>query len=391
MATANGGAKRLNLAPARSYEPSVAQSRFRPRHYAGMAAFVVMVILPVIVSSVYLFAVASDQYHSNLAFSVRSEERSSAAAGLLGAITQLSTGTASEADILFEFITSQTMIEAIDAKVDLKSIYRKPEHDPVFTLSEESTIEDLLDYWARMVDVTFENQAGIIRVRAKAFTPQDAMTVAAAILEESGTLVNRLSEESRQDAIRYSQLDLKDAETNLREQRRKLAEFRSEYRIMNPEADVAGQMGLLSALQTELAQALVDRDTLLSYVDQDDQRVVQAGRRIDAITARIEAERTSLGIGGIDVSVTEVLGRFEELATDLEFAAAAYTQALTNLALARTEARRQTRYLAVHIEPTLAEMSLYPQRYLLVGLIGGFMFLIWGFVMVFYYNIRDTR
>ena len=108
-------------------------------------------------------------------------------------------------------------------------------------------------------------------------------------------------------------------------------------------------MGLLNALQSELAQALVERDVLLSYADEGDQRVLQANRRIDAITARIEAERASLGIAGATGTLPEVVGTYEELLVDLEFANTAYTQTLAGLTAARAEARRQSRYLAPHV------------------------------------------
>ena len=87
----------------------------------------------------------------------------------------------------------------------------------------------------------------------------------------------------------------------------------------------------------------------------------------------------------------EVVGDFEALKVDLEFASQAYTQALANLALARAEARRQSRYLAAHVEPTLAESSLYPRRAMLSGLTGLFLLLGWGVLMLVYYNVRDNR
>lgn len=372
-------------------QPRISISHAKPRHRIAVMGLIFGVVAPFLLCAAYLFFVATDQYHSNVAFSTRSEEKASAAAGLLGALTQISSGTASDLDILREYITSQRMIEAVETRIGLREIYRQPSFDPAFALAEDASIEDVLRYWNRMVHVSFDQHAGIIAVRTEAFSPEDARAVATAILEESSRLVNELSEQARQDAIRFAGVDLAEAEENLRNQRKKLSEFRGEYRIVDPEADVAGQMGLLGALQTELAQALVERDTLLSYAEQDDQRVVQANRRIDAITSRIAAERTNLGIGGVDVALTDVLGRYEELRTDLEFASAAYTQALSNLTLARAEARRQARYLAVHIEPTLAEEALYPRRWLLVMLIGGFLFLAWSIVMIAYYNIRDSR
>lgn len=382
---------RLNLGVVQHTAPGLPKGASQPRHRIILASFLAVVVIPVILWTCYLFGIAADRYHSEMAFSIRSEETTSAAAGLLGAITQISTGTASDADILNEYISSQAMIAAVNERVDLRTTFRKPQWDPVFALKADATIEELTDYWNRMVHVSFENHAGIIRVITEAFTPEDAQAINQAILAESDALVNHLSEQARQDAIRYASIDLSEAEANLRQQRAQLADFRAKYHIVDPAADVAGQMGLLNALEGELAQALVERDTLLSYVNEEDQRVVQSNRRIDAISRRIASERSNLGIGKSDVKIADVLGQYEELRTDLEFAAAAYTQTLTNLALARGEARRQARYLASHIKPTIAEESRYPKRWLQVLLSAAFLAMAWGVAMIFYYNIRDAR
>jgi capsular polysaccharide transport system permease protein len=136
---------------------------------------------------------------------------------------------------------------------------------------------------------------------------------------------------------------------------------------------------------------MVERDQLLSFVGADDQRVIQAERRIEAIDKRIEAERVALGVGSGETALADVVGDYEALKVDLEFASAAYTQAMAALTAARAEARRQSRYLAPHVLPTSAEQSLYPRRFLLSGLLLLFLTLGWGILMLVYYNIRDTR
>ena len=61
-----------------------------------------------------------------------------------------------------------------------------------------------------------------------------------------------------------------------------------------------GRWGSSTALQGELAKALVERDMLLTYAEPADQRVQQANRRITAISDRIEDERATLGAPGTD-------------------------------------------------------------------------------------------
>jgi capsular polysaccharide transport system permease protein len=378
--------------PRKPAAPVPARFRVRFRHLFLAASFVLCVLLPLAATVLYLYVRAAPQYHSETAFSVRSAEvGASAAAGILGALTMVGGGgSASDTDILFDYIRSQEMVQAVDARLDLRTIYnRDAGEDVVFSLGEAPSIEDLTAYWNRMVTVAVDSQGGILHVRANAFTSADATAIASAILAESSALVNRLSEQAREDAVRFAREELAETEARLKEQRAKIADFRRENRLVDPGADVAGQMGLLNALQGELAKAMVERDQLLSFVGPDDQRVIQAERRIDAIETRIDAERRSLGDESGGTTLTDVVGGYEALKVDLEFAQAAYTQALAAETAARAEARRQSRYLAPHVTPTTAEESLYPRRALLSGLALLFLTLGWGVLMLVYYNVRD--
>ena len=377
--------------PAAAAAAEVRPAAVRPRHWMALASFALIVLAPLAISAWYLFARAADQYHSDVAFSIRSEEPGAAASGILGAITAIGAKSASDADIVFEYIRSQQIVAAVDADLDLRAIFNRAENDPVFTLGPDAPIEALVAHWNRMVEVSFESTTGIIHVQARAFDPEEARAITAAILAESGELVNDLSDQAREDAVRHAREDFEFAEANLAEVRKRLADFRRENRIVDPSADVAGQMGLLGALQGELAQALVERDMLLSFAAEDDQRVIQANRRIDAISTRIDEERASLGIAGATGELTEVIGTYEELLVDMEFANTAYTQTLSGLIAARAEAQRQSSYLAPHVSPTLAETPLYPRRLLLAGLIGLFLALGWGVALLLYYNVRDNR
>ena len=76
-----------------------------------------------------------------------------------------------------------------------------------------------------MVTVDLSN-AGIIEVRVNAFTPEDAHAIAEAILAESSKLVNQLSEQAHEDAVKFSREELDETEGNLREVRQELADFR---------------------------------------------------------------------------------------------------------------------------------------------------------------------
>lgn len=379
--------------------PMADSARPRRRHWGMLFSFFVFVLVPSALAGYYMFTVAVDQYESRVGFAVRAEETESAL-DVLSGLTGLSRASSSDTDILYEFIQSQELVENIDAQLDLRALYTKPEFDPVFALYDETTIEDLVDYWQRMVRIYYDSATGLIEVRVFAFEPDDAHTIANLIFKESSEKINALSAIARADATRYAEEERDKAITRLIAARQALTEFRIETQIVDPTADIAGQMGLLTSLQTQLAEALIEKEVVLSETGlQADPRVASLDLRINTIEDLISLERTKLGVGAQQASgsgdpadgYAAVIGEFEELQVDLEFAEASYLSALGAYDAALSEAQRISRYLTAYVRPTQPQASTAPDRILLTGLFAGFALLSWFIGLLIYYSLRDRR
>ncbi|MEZ5868620.1 MAG: hypothetical protein R3D46_09295 [Defluviimonas denitrificans] len=127
-------------------------------------------------------------------------------------------------------------------------------------------------YWNRMVKVFYDTADGLIEVQVKAFAPADAQRIAQTILDESTRVVNGLTDVAREDTIRYARDELDHAVERLKVARQALTAFRNRTQIVDPSADLAGRMGLLNQLQTELATALIDLDLLQANTGAQDPR-----------------------------------------------------------------------------------------------------------------------
>lgn len=342
------------------------------------------------VAAWYLYAVAAEQYASTVGFSVRKEEVASPIE-LFGGIADVATSGSSDSDILYEFIRSQEIVETLERRLDLSRIYARPENDPVFTYDPSGTIEDLLDYWNLMVRVGYDSTTELIEVRALAFTPEDAQAIAIGIFEESVRLVEELSAIAQDDTIAFAANEVDRAVERLKSAREAMTAFRSRTQIVDPTADLQGQMGLLSTLDQQLAEALIQADLLRESTLPNDPRITQAELRIAVIEARIAEERRKLGRGGEGDDYATKLAEFERLAVDREFAEQAYTAALATYDQALAEARRKSRYLAAYIKPTRAEAAEYPQKEVLLGLAAFFLISAWAIAVLIYYSVRDRR
>ena len=377
--------------------PLARRARPKQRHWGLLAAFVILVVLPVAVTVWYLQTRAVDQYASTVAFTVRSED-STSAADLLGGLGQGlagGSGTSTDADILYEFIRSQSLVARIDERLGLRGYYSQfLQEDPVFAFDPEGSIEDLTSYWQRMVRISYDASSGLMELRVLAFEPDIARDIAEAIFRESTVMINELSAIARNDATRYAQEDLDLSIDRLKQAREALTAFRISSEIVDPNADVQGQVGLLNTLQAQLAEALIEFDLLSGSTRDGDPRLEQAARRIEVIEARVRDERRKFGAGSsgaADESYAETIAEFERLTVDREFAEQAYAAALSAFDAARAEANRQSRYLAAYIQPTLAERSEFPNRPLIIGVVALFAFLIWSILSLVYYALRDRR
>ena len=379
--------------------PVARPAKMRKRHYGLIFSFALVVLVPTVVSGAYLYLRAADQYASSVGFTVRSEDISSSAADILGGIGAGLAGgggsASSDANILFEFMHSPDLVRTVDEQLDLRAMYSvHQDSDPLFSLDPDGTIEDLTDYWRRMVKVSYDTSSRLMEVRTLAFTPQEARAIAETLFAESSRMINRLSDIARADATRYAAEDLETASERLTRAREALTSFRLTNEIVDPQADIQSQMGLLSGLQAQQTEALITLDLLNDSVGPNDPRREQAERRLEVIEARIADERRKFGAGGEGPggdSYANTIAAFERLSIEREFAERAYASALSAFDTAKAEATRQSRYLAAYITPTLAEQAEYPRRAHMLALVAMFAFLTWIIGSLVFYALRERR
>ena len=375
--------------------PTVNVAQPQRRHWMLLVSFLVMVALPTVLWAWYLWTRASDQYVSTVGFSVR-KEGATPSIDLLGGLMPLGGGSgASDTDILYEYIRSQDMVEKIDQQLDLRTRFSRDwPRDFVFAFDPKDQIEDLTDYWQRQVKVLYDTSSGLITLKVNAFTPEDAQAIAAAVFQDSSDKINELSAIARDDSTRLATAELDKTRKDLTTTRQAMTAFRMKSQIVDPQADLAGQMGVLSGLQGQLAEALVAHDILIENAKPTDHRVTQSQQKIDALRRLIDTERGKFGAAGqgpAGESYAQLMAEYEKLAVDREFAEGAYRGARIAYEASIAEAQRKSRYLAAHIEPKVAQSSTEPDRPWLLAMVAGMLLVGWSILVLIYYSVRDRR
>jgi capsular polysaccharide transport system permease protein len=380
------------------------RGRMKARHFLIMGSLLLAVIVPTAATTVYMTAIAADQYHSSASFSVRSIDAAQPS-DILGMFSQGSGGsTLSDSYALIEYILSERMVEALDEVFGVDAVFAPIGNDFYYGLSPDLPIEEKLRYWRSMVTVDFDHTSDIMTLEVKAFKPEDSQRIAAFILARSERLVNELSSSARDEILKVAKNEVQIAEQRLSEARISLRLYRDASQEADPIESAKLATQLVATLEQELVQLQAKLSTARTQMDEGSPRIRLMRSEVESLEKQISRERQRFGSGG-QVQVrkqgrtsvngqSDVAGRFQEyetLETDREFAERAYTSALASLEKARIEASGKQRYLAAFIQPTLSQEAQYPARLMncfLVFLAG---LMAWGVGVMGYYNIRDRN
>ncbi|UES56792.1 RkpR, polysaccharide export protein [Roseibium aggregatum] len=377
---------------------TTAKSVTKLRHRLMLVGFFLFVALPSAAFSVYMFLWASDQYHSTTAFAVRSSNPV-AATEILGMVMGGggSESTTSNSYIVADYIQSQAILEDLPEDIDLEAIFNRESSDFVFSMGSDLPIEDRLNYWNDMVDVSFDATSSVIYIEVRSFRPEDSVKIAEAVLERSEILVNNLSESNRRQTLRYAEEAVARAEARLKAIRKQMLAYRQETQEVDPEANAQIAAEMISGLDKERASREAEKATLMGYLDENSPRIRMLDQQIASLEGEIASVRKRLGTGGSATGETGDrrnnlslrLADYSELTVEEEFAQQLYVTSLASLERARQEADNKSLYLATFIQPTISEDAQYPGR-LLYSLA---FFLVsaglWSVVVLLYYNVRD--
>ncbi|NQY61867.1 MAG: hypothetical protein HRT49_17850 [Cognatishimia sp.] len=368
------------------------ETRARASGFMALVACVLLLV-PVGVYA-YLSQVAVPQYFSTAGFTTRASDTPSQADVLAGGFGFGLGSQASENDILFSYLYSQELVAHLDAQLDLRQHFSAHwAQDPMFHLSPEAALEQMHSFWLRALDVAYDRTTGLIEMRLRATDPAWAATVLTEVLAASGAKVNDINQAAQADALRFAQTALAQAEQDWQDSISRVQAFRVANGIVDPAIEIEARMGVLTSLQHQLAEALIDLDEMAQTTDSADPRFRKLQDRVTVIRQRLGAERLSFsGDTPQDgQSFPELVSTYEALSTDLEFAQLRYTSALAALSQAQTEAAQKSRYLAVYLEPSIAETSEFPKPLSAAALSALICALLFAIFSMVYLSVRERR
>lgn len=391
------GLENRGAEPRRVLELKSLPQQGRKRSFGTLLSFIVCVLLPIAAASVYYYQYASDQYASEFKFVVR--DAKSAAAASSGASASLQLGMFSaggtnsvENYMVTEYLLSGDAVEALQKEVDLLKMYSQPEIDWLSRLDPSAPLERIVPYWRRMTTITYDQVTGLGIAKVRAFSPEDAYKIAVTLVRLAEHLVNDVANRPQRDAIRFAEADLKRAEDRLNRSRADLAKYRDAELLIEPQADaVTGKIALAQTLRAAVSSLQTELSVLKGQnLGPTAAQVVALERRLRATLDQLRAVESQVATAKDgSTPLSKVVGEFERLDAERQFAQTLVSNAMQNLESTRSNALVQHVYVTAFVAPLLPQSSTYPKRITSIILVGLGCMLFWTIGLLIIGSVRE--
>ncbi len=357
--------------------------------FKSLALFICLVIIPWEIIIFYTLVIAQPRYVSTSDVVIKQVSEANVSTGSgISALLGVNNTSSEDARYLTNYILSNDMVKKLDKKLNLREAYNLDGSDFIYELPKNATQEELLDYFKERVTISLDEQTYILKVSTEGFQPEFALKLNQAILKESESFINNISQQIATDQLQYAHDQLKEAEKRLHTAKNKLLNYQDENQLIDPKSNAQIVNQLVGNLQAQLSSLRTEERQLLSYLNDTAPQIVSIRSQMRAIEEQIAEEKAKLTSPNTTKLNTQMV-QFETIKSEVEFASELYKMSLSSLEKARLEAFRKMKNMVIISAPYKAEEALYPRTQYIIWTSLAFLLIFYGFVRLVMAVIKD--
>lgn len=324
-----------------------------------VARLTAFILVPTLLAFYYFAFIATPTYATKSEFVVQQAESQSASGGLLGGT---SLATSQDSIMVQDFLMSREAMLRLDGDHDYRAHFSDPSIDALQRLPADSSNEALYSYFKDNVSIGYDPTEGVVRMEVSALTPEMSRTFSEALIGYAEERVDAVTDRKRSDQMRGARESFEEAEAKMVAAQERVLALQEKLGVLDPASETNGIMGQINQFELQLAEKRLQLRQLMDNSRPNQARVAGAEGDIARLEELIADLRSQLTVaGGSDTSMASISGQLRMAEVDLETRTMMMQETLTLMEAARTEANRQSRYLAVHVVPIPPDEPTYPK------------------------------
>jgi capsular polysaccharide transport system permease protein len=354
--------------------------------------FVLIVLLPVLATTLYFGFWASEQYAVEVRFSVRKIDEPIIGDDVLSMLAKgLAVGTIGrEPYMVANYVRSRNLVKELDQNGLLRSLYSKPGVDFFARFDPGDNDEDLWKYWQSMMSVTVDRVSGLVTVRVLAYTADDALSIVSQVRRAAERMIDQSALRARTDELRLAEDDLSRARQRYADALLRLRKVREDEQTVDPERTISATATTLLGAVREKLTLERDREVESKVLSASAPQLQVLNQRLQALNNQVAAlNRMLTSKNSADRTVADAISRFEQGELERRFSEKLLEISQASYAKARLEAERQHLYLTTFVDAIKPDKAEYPKRVRTIALVSICAIIIWGVTLLLIAAVKD--
>lgn len=355
------------------------------------------VIAPTILVFLYYVSVASDVYVTEVKLTVRksqeanSGETSSFASSIFKKLDLSSADTlGQDTQIISDYLKSRVVIDDLGGKKAINEYFSRNDIDILSRLDVDAEKETVWEYWKERVTVSIDSVSNILTMRVRAYSRDDAYSLANKLILNSEKLINRISDRTKNDALRRANEEVNRSASELADVRTEILHFQQESGSIDPTMavkQITTAMTELSLKKIQLESQIDAADLAGLHERPGDKYIETKVKVIEDQIQEFSDKLTGLSKG----TLSQQLKEYQLLKLREEFSEKIYMLARSDYEQARRRTISQQLYVVVVVPPLLPERALFPRPILDTFVVFLGLFVLWGIGSLLAASVKDSR
>ncbi len=339
------------------------------------AVILFFTLVPALITFLYAVLIYDSMYVSKTTFTIQSNTTEKSFD--FGASSLLTAGVNKDLHVVYAYIKSVDLFNDLDSELNLKEHYQH--HDPVSTMPSQPTIMDIEEYWDGVTTVKIDADSDIMLMTVRTYDPEFSKLLADTVLRKIDNLVNTMNAHALEDSIKLAKREVKEAEDRVRSIAEKIRIYRDEHEYIDPKTEAGSTMGIVSTLESEIAQKKAELAEKLGYMRSNSQEIITLERKIASLENQVKELRSRISSSGKYVdqkSMSKSVAEYEKLELEYQFAQKILESVRTTLEVTRQQSLSKNKYLVKIDEPKIPDESLWPRPFKAASLVMAISFLL---------------
>lgn len=316
-----------------------------------------------VLAAMYWGAVASDRYVSEAHIIIQQTELPAGQTPDMPALLGLSGGTSRTDQLLLrDHLLSVDMLIKLNEKLNLREHYSDSQRDLISRMwAADISQEWFHRHYLSRVSVEFDEYAGVLVIRAQAYSPEKAHAITSMLVEEGERYMNLMAHRLAQEQVGFIEKQVAQIGERVMQARQAVLTYQNERNLVSPQGTAENLFAIVNQLEGQLSTLKTKRDAFLGYLNPQHPSVVELDHQIAAVQKQIAREQTRLS-SSQNQSLNRNVEEFQRLQMNAEFAQDMYKTALASLEKGRVDAVRTLKMVSVLQSPSQPQYPLEPRR-----------------------------